>query len=51
MNYNGIGIYKNAFTKEWCNKAIKWFNTREESGVTLSRQDRDKASVLDKKDT
>lgn len=45
-----IGVYKNAFTKEWCDNAIKWFNVQDKAGHTINRQESEGNSPLEKKD-
>ena len=48
---NFIGIYEDAFTKEYCDKVIEYFNTAEKAGLTLDRQQQDsKTSTLEKND-
>lgn len=35
---NFIGIYEDAFTKEYCDSVIEHFNNMEKAGLTLNRQ-------------
>lgn len=44
-----IGIFDNAFSKEWCNDLIKTFEDNHDS--LKNRQDFENASTLEKKDT
>jgi hypothetical protein len=48
---NFIGIYENAFTKEYCDGVIEYFNNAEKAGLTLNRQqERTDISTLYKDD-
>jgi hypothetical protein len=47
---NFIGIYENAFTKEYCDSVINYFNDSEKAGLTLSRQQHQNISKLHKDD-
>ena len=44
-----IGVYENAFTKEYCEKIIKYFDEMQQAGCTLNRQ-REGASKTQKDD-
>lgn len=33
-----VGVYKNAFSKEWCNEVIKYFDNMNEAGFSTDRQ-------------
>jgi hypothetical protein len=35
---NFIGIFEDAFTKEYCDDVIKYFNNAEKAGLTIDRQ-------------
>ena len=46
-----IQVYKKAFSDEFCNRAIDYYNTAEQGGIILNRQDHDgalKTSIQDK---
>jgi len=48
---NFVGIYEEAFTKEYCDKVIEYFNNAEKAGLTLNRQQQqDDVSKLNKDD-
>jgi len=47
---NFIEIYKNAFSNDYCDSIIKYFNYAEECGLTKNRQEHDEALKLDKDD-
>jgi hypothetical protein len=46
-----IGIYENAFTKEYCNSVINYFEKIAEAGYTVNRQEVDKSPKSMKEDT
>ena len=48
---NFIGIYEDAFTKEYCDNVIEYFNSAEKAGLTLNRQQQQNVSKLNKDDT
>jgi hypothetical protein len=37
MNNNFIGIYENAYTNEFCNRTIEYFNNMQSCGATYNR--------------
>ena len=42
-----IGIYKNAFSKEYCERVIKYFDNMQENGFTQNRmQSENKSNIL-----
>jgi hypothetical protein len=45
-----IGIYENAFSKEYCEKLIQYFDDMQEAGHTLNRQQADEVSTIMKND-
>jgi len=45
-----IGIYNNAFTEDFCNDAMAWFDFCHSQGLTLNRQNGEGVSPLEKKD-
>ena len=45
-----IQVYKKAFSDEYCDKVIEFFKSAEKAGMTLNRQDHDKAHKTDKED-
>jgi hypothetical protein len=47
---NFIGIFEDAFTKEYCDSAIKYFEDMKESGFTLNRQKNEKFTKAQKDD-
>ena len=47
---NFIGIYENAFTKEYCDSVIMYFNDAEKAGLTSNRQQDENVSKLKKDD-
>ena len=47
---NFIGIYEDAFTKEYCDSVIEYFNNAEKAGLTVSRQQDHGDSKLNKDD-
>jgi len=46
-----IQVYKKAFSDEFCNRVIEFYNTAEQGGMTISRQDDEKVLKTDKHDT
>jgi hypothetical protein len=48
---NFIGIYEDAFTKEYCKNVITYFNDAEKAGLALNRQQQHDVSKLSKDDT
>jgi hypothetical protein len=48
---NFIEIYNNAFSDEFCNAVIKYYNEAEKYNLTLTRQARENANKLDKDDS
>jgi len=46
-----VGIYKNAFPKEYCQDVIKQFNRLQEQGFTKTRQETNDGTKLVKDDT
>jgi hypothetical protein len=49
---NFIGIYKDAFSKAYCDRVIKFFEEAQQSGLTLTRQQLDlNLRKLDKDDS
>jgi hypothetical protein len=49
---NFIGIYEDAFTKEYCDSVIEHFNNAEKAGFTVNRQQQQRnVSKLNKDDT
>jgi hypothetical protein len=47
---NFIEVYKNAFSDEYCDNLIQFFKNAEESGITINRQEHEKAIKLEKED-
>ena len=47
---NFIEVYKGAFSHEYCDNLIQYFNNAEECGLTMSRQDHDGSPKMDKED-
>jgi hypothetical protein len=47
---NFIGIYEDAYTKEYCDSVIEYFNNAEKAGLTITRQQQ-QASRLSKDDS
>jgi len=45
-----IGIYENAFSKEYCENAIEYFNSAEKAGYGVNRQELDGAQKKNKED-
>lgn len=45
-----IGIYKDAFSKDYCDAVIKYFEKMQESGYALNRQDYDRVPKFAKDD-
>lgn len=45
-----IEVYEKAFSNEYCDKIIEFFKHAEESGLTVNRQDHDKALKINKED-
>ena len=45
-----IGVYENAYSKEFCEEAIKFFNDLEDIGAIWDRQGFEGAAKLDKDD-
>ena len=45
-----VGIYENAFPKEFCDKVIAYFEDADKAGLTLSRREQDGISALKKDD-
>jgi hypothetical protein len=50
MNKNFIGIYENAFDKEYCENVIKYFDAMQEQGFTKNRQAAEKSITKIQKD-
>jgi hypothetical protein len=48
---NFIGIYEEAFTKEYCDSVIEYFNNAEKAGLTINRQQQNNTPKLEKDDT
>jgi hypothetical protein len=48
---NFIGIFEDAFTKEYCDSVINCFENAEKAGLTISRQQQDDITKLKKDDT
>jgi len=46
-----VGIYKNAFSKEYCEDVIKQFNILQEQGFTKTRQELGDSNKLSKDDS
>jgi len=51
MTTDFIGVYKNAFSKEYCEQAISYFNTMEAHGFTENRIQSENAQKTNKDDT
>ena len=47
---NFIGIYENAFSKEYCDSVIKYFDEAEKAGMTIDRQQDRGVSKIQKND-
>jgi hypothetical protein len=45
-----IGIYENAFTKEYCERTIKYFNAMQEHGFTADRMQMEQVAKTKKDD-
>lgn len=45
-----IGVYENAFSKEYCEKVIQYFDSMKEAGHTLNRMQADSVSTVVKED-
>jgi hypothetical protein len=45
-----IQIYTKAFSDEFCNKVIEFYNVAEQSGITLNRQNHDVVPKTEKQD-
>jgi hypothetical protein len=45
-----IGIYENAFSKDYCDKVIEYFDIAEKAGYTVNRQQLDNAPKKNKED-
>jgi hypothetical protein len=45
-----IQVYEKAFSDEYCNNVIEYFNVVDKEGFTKNRQDHEKADILDKDD-
>jgi hypothetical protein len=50
MTDDFIGVYKNAFSKEYCQNVINYFNNCNEAGLTVSRQKLDEVPKIEKED-
>jgi hypothetical protein len=50
MSHNFIGIYENALSADNCNKFIEFFESCDKAGFTVTRQQLDKVSKLNKQD-
>ena len=46
-----IQVYKKAFSDEFCNQAIDYYNAAEQGGMTLNRQKHDGVPKTEKQDT
>jgi hypothetical protein len=46
-----IQVYEKAFSDEYCNQVIEFYNVAEQNGMTLNRQEHDGAPKTDKEDT
>jgi hypothetical protein len=51
MIENFIGIYEYAFTKEYCNEVIEFYNVMDKLGFTSNRQAEEKIPKIKKDDT
>jgi hypothetical protein len=47
---NFIGIYEDAFTKEYCDSVIEYFDNAKKAGLTFNRQQQQNVSKLNKDD-
>jgi hypothetical protein len=45
-----IGVYEDAFSKEYCDEVIKFFHSMEEAGYTVNRQQHDNVKKIQKDD-
>jgi len=45
-----IQIYEKAFSDEFCQKVIDWYNFAEQCGITINRQEHDGVPKTDKQD-
>ena len=45
-----IKVYKKAFSDDFCNQVIEFHKVAEQGGMTLNRQDHDRANKTDKED-
>jgi hypothetical protein len=50
MTNDFIGVYKNAFSKDYCQNVINYFDNCNEVGLTVSRQKLDKVKKIEKED-
>jgi hypothetical protein len=48
---NFIGIFEDAFSKEYCDSVIEYFNNAEKAGLTINRQQQHNTPKLEKDDT
>ena len=46
-----IQVYKKAFSDEFCNQAIDYYNVAEQGGMTVNRQEHDDTPKTEKQDT
>jgi hypothetical protein len=50
MAYDFIGIYEDAFSKEFCERSIKYFDNMQRTGFTTNRQSNDKVERFKRHD-
>jgi hypothetical protein len=48
---NFIGVFEDAFSKEYCDNVIEYFNSAEKAGLTVDRQQESGTSKLNKDDS
>jgi hypothetical protein len=46
-----IQVYEKAYSDEFCNRVIGFYNAAEQGGMTLNRQDHNGALKTEKQDT
>ena len=45
-----IQVYEKAFSDEFCNRVIEFYNVAEQGGMTINRQEHDGAPKTEKQD-
>ena len=46
-----IGIYENAFSKEYCERTMRYFDNMKKQGFSENRQERNESPKTEKDDT